>query len=158
MMEHPTSKDRMKSELARLRQVIETQSAMTRYAARMGLLWERRWIKLKAQLEEWLAQAITPPFASDEQEDAYEDEPDSHDTIDNVLGLMRVIADRLPADAPPPVACDVSQAELGEEGAHHCRTHRVWYSTPTGESRTPCPVGRVETELAKLRGVSEHEH
>jgi hypothetical protein len=143
---------RMKGELARLRQVVEGQSAMIRYAARQGLLWERRWNKLQAQLEEWLAKAITPPFASDEQEDAYEDEPDFHATIENVLAMMRLIEDRLPSEAPSPVACDVSQAELGEEGAHHCRTHRVWYSTPTGESRTPCPVGRVETELAQLRG------
>jgi hypothetical protein len=141
-----------RSQLARQRALVEAQSVMIRYAARSAVLWERRWDKLRSQLEEWLAKAITPPFASDEQEDAYEDEPDFHASIDNVLGLMRVIEDRLPADPPPPVACDVSQAELGEEGAHHCRTHRVWFSTPTGESRSPCPVGRVETELAKLRG------
>jgi hypothetical protein len=147
-----------RGELARVRALVEAQSAMIRYSASQAVLWERRWNKLRSQLEEWLAASPTPPFASDEQEDAYEDEPDSHDTIDNVLRLLRVIEDRLPTEVPPPVACDVSQAMLGEEGQHHCRTHRVWYSTPTGESRTPCPVGRVETELAKLRGEVTNEH
>jgi len=146
------AQEKYRSELARMRSMVEAQSVMIRYAARQAVLWDRRWSKLRSMLKGWLAKAITPPFASDEEENAYEEEPDFHDAIDSVLALMLRVEESIGIEEPESVACDVCRATLGEEGQHHCRTHRVWYSTPTGEAIEPCPVGRLENELAKLRG------
>ncbi len=121
--------ERMQGELARLRTVIEAQLVMTRYASRMAGTWERRWSQLRSTLEGW------------------------HEaTVQTVLVEMEQIEAQLDIDTQEPATCEVSHAELGYDGQHWCRTHKIWFNTPTGEAANPCPVGRVEGELARVRG------
>ena len=135
-----TSKEqkRLRDELVRLRQIVDAQLAMSRYAAQLALRWERRWEKLRQNLERWQA-----------EDDA---KLDFQATVSRVLEIMSLIENRLSIEESPPMNCDISRAELGYEGQHHCRTHGVWFRVSPGEEAQRCPVGRIEAELARWQG------
>lgn len=106
------------NQVSRLHQMVEGQLLLVRYATRLAVAWEGRWQELRSRLAARGDQAALQLM----------------DAVEEQLGVE-------PEERPEPEPCEVNRAQLGEEGSHHCRTHRVWFNTQPGEPTDVCPVG-----------------